>query len=104
MTTTLRDVLQFINSCDASDHKTIASALSFKRALKNDEARFRFLVGDRVQFKVNKRPYYGAVVRGVLVKKNRTTFHVRPDGGGREWRVSIALIQKEEPAKPADKT
>lgn len=96
MSTTLRDVIQFISSCSKIDRKAIVAELNFQTALERDKARAQFRVGDRVMFQVSKRPHYGSVIRGVIVKKNPTTFHVRPDGGGREWRVAIGLIQKDE--------
>jgi len=95
-TTTLNDVLSFIFAgATKEDRATIGRALN---SCRNDDiltARMEFKIGDKVKFNVRKRGCAYSV-RGTVVKKNVKTIHVRPAEGGREWRVTASLLQKDE--------
>lgn len=94
---TLTQVLDFIYKATESERRAIGGALNSRR---NDDilsAKMEFRVGDKVMFKVTKRGY-PRVIRGVLTKKNIKTFHVRPNDGGREWKVTASLVQRDDQA------
>jgi len=96
----IQDVIDFIyNDANKTDRSAISQALNVRR---NDDilsARMEFKIGDKVKFNVRKRGY-AYTVRGTVVRKNIKTIHVRPAEGGREWRVTASLLQRdEEPAK-----
>lgn len=94
-TVTLSQVLDFIYASSVSDRKAIGQALNSARNEDIATAKAEFKVGDKVMFRVTKRGY-PRVIRGVIVRKNIKTFHVRPNDGGREWRVTASLVQKDE--------
>lgn len=91
---TLADVLSFINSADRETRRVVNREII---ALGDEEDRAKrdeFRYGDRVKFKVNKRPYYGQTITGTIVKRNIKTIEVKPDNGGRNWKVSASLLSK----------
>lgn len=92
---TLDQVLEFVYRSTKEDRARIQQALSMCR---NDDiltARMEFRVGDKVKFDVKKRGYK-YTVRGVVTQKNIKTMHVRPADGGREWKVTASLLQKDD--------
>jgi len=91
---TLSEVLEFIRAADrdvrrAVNREIIALGDDEDRA-KRDELKY----GDKVKFTVHKRPYYGRTITGTVVKRNVKTIEVKPDGGGRNWKVSASLLSK----------
>lgn len=92
---TLSQVLAFIHTASKEDRVHINRALSSAREEDIYDAKREFRVGDRVMFKVNKRGY-PRVVRGVITQKNVKTFHVRPNDGGRDWKVTASLVEKDD--------
>lgn len=98
MTTTkpsITDVLNFVFSATKEDRSRIAQALS---SCRNDDildAKIEFKIGDKVKFEPRKRNF-PRVIYGVLTRKNVKTFNVRPENGGREWRVTASLVQKDD--------
>lgn len=91
---TLADVLSFINSADRDTRRIVNREIL---ALGDDEDRSKrdeFKYGDKVKFIVNKKPFYGRTITGTVVKRNIKTIEVRPDDGGRNWRVSASLLSK----------
>lgn len=98
--TTLSQVLDFIYNSTPAERKSIAMALNSARDEEIANARAEFRVGDKVMFKVTKRGY-PRTIRGVIVRKNIKTFHVRPNDGGREWKVTASLVQLDDTPAPA---
>lgn len=92
---TLSQVLDFIYKATPAERKSIGMALNAARDEEIANARAEFRVGDKVMFKVTKRGY-PRTVRGVIVRKNIKTFHIRPNDGGREWKVTASLVQKDD--------
>lgn len=90
---TLSDVLSFIASADRETRRVVNREII---ALGNDEdrtARDDFKYGDKVKFSPRKRGY-PPVITGTIVKRNIKTIEVRPDNGGRNWKVSASLLSK----------
>jgi hypothetical protein len=96
-TVTLSQVLEFIYQSSITDRKAIGQALNSARNEDIATAKAEFKVGDKVMFKVTKRGY-PRVIRGVILRKNIKTFHVRPNDGGREWKVTASLVEKDDQA------
>jgi len=91
---TLADVLSFIASTDRETRRIVNREII---ALGDEEDRAKldeFRFGDKVKFTVNKRPFYGRTITGTIVKRNIKTIEVKPDGGGRNWKVSASLLSK----------
>jgi hypothetical protein len=91
---TLADVLAFIASSDRETRRAVNREII---AMADDEeraARDEFRIGDKVKFSVRKRPYFGRVITGVVVRRNIKTIEVKPDGGGRNWKVAASLLSK----------
>lgn len=95
MTTTLRDVLQFISTAPKQDLSRIRESLRDISHREQMLARAEFRVGDRVQFKGR----YGITERGKVIKKNPKMIVVLTDGGVR-WRVSPTLLSKSDSPQP----
>lgn len=91
---TLSEVLEFIRMSDRNVRRALNREIV---ALGDDEDRAKrdeFKYGDKVKFTVNKRPYYGQTITGTIVKRNIKTIEVKPDSGGRNWKVSASLLSK----------
>lgn len=91
---TLSEVLEFIRMSDRDVRRAVNREIL---ALADDEDRAKrdeFKYGDKVKFTVNKRPFYGRTIVGTIVKRNIKTIEVKPDGGGRNWKVSASLLSK----------
>lgn len=89
----LADVLSFIASADRETRRVVNREIL---AMGNDEDRTKvteFKYGDKVKFDVRKRGY-PPVITGTVVKRNVKTIEVRPDNGGRHWKVSASLVSK----------
>lgn len=96
---TITEVLQFVFSASKEDRTRIAQAIGSCRNDDIMDAKMEFKVGDKVKFNPGKRNY-PFVVYGVLTRKNVKTFNVRPEHGGREWKVTASMVQKDDrPAK-----
>lgn len=93
---TVDDVIRFIRSASKDDRRWISSALSEVHNEEIAAARAEFRIGDRVKFTVRKRGWGNRTIRGTVVRKNVKTIHVRPNDGGREWKVTASLLQKDE--------
>lgn len=94
---TLAQVLEFCYSASVAERNSISQALN---AARNDDiltARMEYKVGDKVKFDVKKRGY-AYTVRGVITQKNVKTFHVRPNDGGREWKVTASVVTRDDQA------
>lgn len=91
--TTLKEVLAFIATSTVDDRRAISNELRYRVEDENYKAKAELKVGDKVEFKPNKRnhPY---VVRGVVVAKRAKRVEVRPENGGRNWVVSPVLLTK----------
>jgi hypothetical protein len=94
---TLTQVLDFIREASAEDMKSIVNAFNEARNHRIAEAKDEFKVGDKVMFHVNKRGW-PRTIRGVIIRKNVKTFQVRPNDGGREWKVTASLVKKDDQA------
>jgi len=91
---TLAEVLEFIRMSDRDVRRAVNREIL---AMGEDEDRAKrdeFRYGDKVKFTVNKKPFYGRTITGTVVKRNIKTIEVKPDGGGRNWRVSAGLLSK----------
>ena len=90
---TLADVLSFIATADRDTRRIINRDII---AMGDDEDRTKrdeFKYGDKVKFSPRKRGF-PSVITGTVVKRNITTIEVKPDNGGRNWRVSASLLSK----------
>ena len=99
-TITLAQVLDFIYEASVSERKAIGQVLNSAREEDIANAKAEFRVGDKVMFRVTKRGY-SRTIRGVIVRKNIKTFHVRPNDDGREWKVTASLVQKDDQSTAA---
>ncbi len=91
---TLADVLEFVRNADQKTRRAINQEICYQFDAENREAREGFKYGDKVKFTVNKRPHFGRTFTGTVVKRNVKTIEVKPDSGGRNWRVSAAMLSK----------
>jgi len=90
---TLYEVLEFIRMSDREVRRAVNREIL---ALGNDDDRAKvaeFKYGDKVKFTVRKRGY-PPVIFGTIVKRNVKTIEVKPDNGGRNWKVSASLLSK----------
>lgn len=90
---TLADVLSFIATADRDTRRIINRDII---AMGDDEDRTKrdeFKYGDKVKFSPRKRGF-PSVITGTVVKRNIKTIEVKPDNGGRNWRVSASLLSK----------
>jgi len=91
MATTLREVVQFINSTmSSSDREVIIQAINAQRKLADMHATMDLYPGVTVQWVGGG---HGGVVKGTVKKVNRTTVHVLEDRTGVMWRVSPGLLR-----------
>ncbi len=91
---TLSDVIAFIASADRATRRIVNQHILDMGKEEDRAAIDTFRYGDKVKFVVNKRPYYGSAIVGTIVKRNQKTVEVKPDGGGRNWKVSASLLNK----------
>ncbi len=94
---TIGEVLEFVFSATKEDRARIGQALNSCRNEDIFDAKMEFKVGDKVKFEPKKRNY-PRVVYGVITRKNVKTFNVRPEHGGREWKVTASFVQKDDRA------
>lgn len=92
---TINEVLEFVFAASKEDRSRISQAL--RSCFSDDilDAKMEFKIGDKVKFSPRKRNY-PSVIYGVLTRKNVKTFNVRPEHGGREWRVTASVVQKDD--------
>jgi hypothetical protein len=97
-TVSLQDVLNFIAASTKEDRARISSTLSYMHMADIDEVKYSLNRGDVVHFNVNKRNY-PRTVTGTVIKINNKTILVKPNDGGRTWRVTASLLKKGEPTR-----
>ncbi len=99
-TVTFQDVIEFLYSkATKEERQSVSRTLSILRDDDIQSAKMEFKVGDKVKFEPRKRNF-PRVVYGVVTQKNIKTIHVRPEHGGREWKVTASLLERDDrPAK-----
>jgi hypothetical protein len=91
MATTLREVVQFINSSMShADREVIIKTLNAQRKLADMKATMDLYPGVTVEW--NSHRMGGSTVQGTVKKVNRTTVHVL-QANGVMWRVSPTLLR-----------
>jgi hypothetical protein len=92
MATTLREVVQFINSSmSPADREVIIKTLNSQRKLADMKATMDLYPGVTVEW--NSHRMGGQTVTGTVKKVNRTTVHVQQENPHVMWRVSPTLLR-----------
>jgi len=89
---TLDDALAFIRKATPEERKRIASCVYDYRQDDIQDAKAELKRGMRVYFNVNKRGY-PPVIRGTITAILQKNVTVKPDNGGRPWRVRADVVK-----------
>ena len=92
----LQDVLTFIVSASKEDRKRISSEMAYMRDSDIADAKYSLTRGEVVHFEPNKRGYPHFII-GTVMKINQKTVNIKPNDGGRMWKVTASLLKKGAP-------
>ena len=87
------EICKALHDMTREERSTINQTILYLAGREDAEKRDEFRYGDKVKFSPRKRGW-PSVITGTVVKRNVKTIEVRPDNGGRNWRVSASLLSK----------
>ena len=86
----MKQVLNELWKMDQAEIKEVIAVIKGRRAQIQEQEAFKFSVGDKVQFKGRR----GEMIKGEVIKRNRTTVSIKTEQGN--WKVSAGLLTKLE--------